>query len=77
MHRPNTAIEALDNADGDPQLYLELRQTALRSLRGYKKFAVSWEARIRNLTQLLTGSINQTSEKKPDRLQPLDRQGAG
>lgn len=77
MHRPNTAIEALDNADGDPQLYLELRQTALRGLRGYKKFAASWETRIRNLTKLLVGPANQTSEKKPDSLQPLDRQGAG
>lgn len=76
-HRPNTAIEALDNADGDPQLYLELRQTALRGLRGYKKFAAAWETRIRNLGKLLTETINQTSEKKPDRLQPLDRQGAG
>jgi lysozyme family protein len=77
MHRPHTAIEALDNADGDPQLYLELRQTALRGLRSYKKFATSWETRIRNLTELLMGSTNQTSEKKPDPLQPLDRQSAG
>ncbi len=76
-HRPNTAIEALDNADGDPQLYLELRQTALRGLRGYKKFAASWETRIRNLGRLLGEAINPTPEKKPDRVQSLDRQSAG
>ena len=77
MHRPNMAIETLDNSDGDPQTYLDLRQTSLRGLRGYKKFAASWETRIRNLTKLLVGPTNQTSDKKPDRLQPLDRQGAG
>jgi lysozyme family protein len=72
MHRPNTAIQALGNSDGDPQLYLELRQTSLRSLRGYKKFANAWEGRIRNLTKLLVNPSNQAAEKKPAPLQPSE-----
>ena len=72
MHRPNTAIQALGNSDGDPQLYLELRQTSLRSLKGYKKFANAWEGRIRNLSKLLTNNTNQAAEKKPAPLQPLE-----
>ncbi|HME42097.1 MAG TPA: glycosyl hydrolase 108 family protein [Syntrophorhabdales bacterium] len=72
MHRPNTAIQALGNSDGDPQLYLELRQTSLRGLKGYKKFANAWEGRIRNLSKLLTNSTNQAAEKKPAAIQPLE-----
>ncbi|HVN24197.1 MAG TPA: glycosyl hydrolase 108 family protein [Syntrophorhabdales bacterium] len=72
MHRPNTAIQALGDSDGDPQLYLELRQTALRGLRGYKKFGGAWETRIRNLTNLLINPANQAAEKKPTTMQPLE-----
>ncbi len=72
MHRPNTAIKALDNSDGDPKAYLELRQTSLRSLRGYKKFAAAWEGRIRNLTQLLASQTNQSAQKKPEVPQVLE-----
>jgi lysozyme family protein len=72
MHRPNTAIQALGNSDGDPQLYLELRQASLRSLRGYKKFANAWEGRIRNLAKLLVNPAHQAAEKKPASLQPLE-----
>ncbi len=75
-HRPNTAIEVLDNANGDPQLYLELRQTALRGLRGYKKFAAAWESRIRNLTKLIMPQTSQV-EKKPARPQSLEPDEAG
>lgn len=76
MHRPNMAIETLDSSDGDPQTYLDLRQTALRGLRGYKKFATSWESRIRNLTKLLVPA-GQTAEKKSDRPQVLEQGEAG
>ena len=72
MHRPHTAIQALGNSDGDPKLYLELRQTSLRSLRGYKKFGPAWEGRIRNLTKLLVNPANQAAEKKPAPLEPLE-----
>ncbi len=72
MHRPNTAIQALGNSDGDPQLYLELRQTALRGLRGYKKFGSAWESRIRNLTKLLTNPADQAAAKKPAPIQPIE-----
>ncbi len=72
VHRPNTAIQALGNSDGDPQLYLELRQTSLRSLRGYKKFATAWENRIQNLTQLLVNQTNQAAQKKPVAPQVLE-----
>ena len=76
MHRPNMAIATLDNSDGDPQTYLELRQTALRGLRGYKKFAASWEGRIRNLTKLLVPG-GQAAGKKADRPQVLEQGEAG
>ena len=76
MHRPSMAIETLDNSDGDPQTYLELRQTALRGLRGYKKFAASWEGRIRNLTKLLVPA-GQSAEKKSNRPQVLEQGEAG
>jgi len=72
MHRPNTAMQALGNSDGDPQLYLELRQTALKGLRGYKKFANAWEGRIRNLEKLLVNPTNQAAEKKPATVQSLE-----
>jgi lysozyme family protein len=77
MHRPNTAIQALGNSDGDPQLYLDLRQTSLRSLRGYKKFATAWEGRIRNLTQLIVNQTNQAAQKKPEPPQVLDPERSG
>ena len=76
-HRPTTAIQALNSSDGDPQLYLELRQTSLRSLRAYSKFANAWENRIHNLTKLLVNPANQAAEKKPASLQPLDQQRSG
>jgi lysozyme family protein len=76
MHRPSMAIETLDNSDGDPQAYLDLRQTALRGLRGYKRFATSWEGRIRNLTKLLVPA-GPAAEKKSDRPQVLERGEAG
>jgi lysozyme family protein len=69
MHRPHTAIQALGDADGDPQHYLELRQTALRGLRGYKKFGNAWETRIRNLTKLLVNPADQAAAKKPAPMQ--------
>jgi lysozyme family protein len=77
IHRPNTAIEALDGSDGDPQLYLEMRQTALRGLRGYKKFANAWEGRIRNLTKLLLNPANQAAGRKPQVRQPSGSERAG
>jgi lysozyme family protein len=61
LHRPNTAVQALKTADGDPEAYLQARQTSLKNLRSYSKFGVNWENRISKLMQFVVRSLD-----KPD-----------
>lgn len=64
LHRPRTAMEAMNASGGDPMKYLETRQTSLRGLKSYRTFGVGWERRIGNLAMLAGSPVGSEIRKR-------------
>ena len=65
MHRPNTAIQALGNSDGDPELYLELRQTAAWIMGQDVHYAPFHDALARSRWRYISASYPSRSTTNP------------
>jgi lysozyme family protein len=69
VQRPATAMQALKNSGGDPELYLRIRNASLSELKKYKEWEPRWKTRIAELrTHVKLESAATDEEKQPLKL---------